>query len=170
MFIVLLLKRGLSSAALVLETELGVEDALAETDRLGSYLNKLVIVDKLDSFLKAEDNGGSKQKLFVRARRADSGELFLLTGIYCDILIFGVLANYHTLVNGSLRTYEEVSALLSIVETVSRGLTRLGCNERACKSHNYLSAIGLITVEYGVHNALAVSSGEKFGAVTEQTS
>ena len=45
-----------------------VKDDLAESDGLGSYLDELLVGDKLDSFLKRELNGGDEGELFVSTR------------------------------------------------------------------------------------------------------
>ena len=55
---------GIESTSLLhhsLHTLLGVEDLLAKADGLGSYLNKLIVGDELDSLLKREDNGRGEQ-------------------------------------------------------------------------------------------------------------
>ena len=44
----------LLSSGLCLKAKLGVEDLLAETEGLGSYLDELVVTDVLNSLLKAE--------------------------------------------------------------------------------------------------------------------
>ena len=44
-----------SCAHLRFHTKLGIEDLFTQADRFGCYLDKLVIIDVLDRFLKRED-------------------------------------------------------------------------------------------------------------------
>ena len=44
-----------------------IKNYLTKTDALGSYLNKLLVCNELNSFLKGELNGRYKSKLFICA-------------------------------------------------------------------------------------------------------
>ena len=61
-----------SCSHLGFHTKLGVEDLFTQADRLGRYLNEIIVGDILDRFLQGEDLGRREQQLFVRTRRTPS--------------------------------------------------------------------------------------------------
>ena len=156
------------NSALRFQSVFSIQNSLSDPYRLGCCLDKLVVADKLDRLLKAEEHGRCQKELFIRARRTDRGELLLLAGVESDILHLGALADDHTLIYGLTGNNEHSAAVLAVINAVGGGLVGLACNKRAGESHGDLALIGCVAVENGVENTLAVGVGHKLGSVTEE--
>ena len=150
-----------------LHAQLGVEDLLAQTDGLGGDLDQLVIGNELDGLLQRKDHGGRQQQLFVGTGGTDGSQLLGLAGVDGDVIVLGVLAHDHALIDLGLRTDEHAAAILGVVQTVAGGLARFGGDQASGQTHLDLTAEGLVAIEDGVEDTLAVGSCQKLGAVAE---
>ena len=72
------------ACGLCLQAGGGIEDALAQTERLGSDLHQLVIGDELDRLLKRHIAGGDQRQRFVGTLRAHgiNAVTTLISGIF----------------------------------------------------------------------------------------
>ena len=108
-----------------LETLIGIEDLLTKSDALGSYLAKLIVLDKFETLFKAEIKRRRKAHSVVASGSTHVGNMLLLTNVYRDIIGLRINADDHTFVNFRAGTYEKVSSVLSIEESVGHRRTAL---------------------------------------------
>ena len=114
----LLLYLSSSYSHLLLHAKLGVENSLAETNGLGCDLDKLVVVDKLNSFLKRHNNGRCQEKLFVSARRANSRKLLSLAGVDVVWKLNGAEYDFETPVTGAIALVGEKKPKAITINTI----------------------------------------------------
>src|SRR5450432_2035133 len=96
----------------------GVEDALAQTERFGRRLDIFIRADVLDGTLETHPKRRFQLDALAIALAAHVGEMFRLARIDRQIVGPRVFTDNHSAVNFLLRPDEEAPALLNVVERV----------------------------------------------------
>ena len=120
-----------------------VQKALAHTDALRGYLDKLIVGDKLHALLQAHGNGRRKAQRLVRARSAHVGNVLFLADVYDDILVARAFTHDLPFINGYAGTYEQSAALLRVKESIAAGIAGFVANERAALTFLNIALIRL---------------------------
>ena len=150
-----------------LETGLGIENLLAETDGLGSYLDKLVGSDELQSLLKSHLAWRSQNELLVRTGGTNGGQMLFLADVDNDISHLGVLAHDHTLVYVSARGNEHIASVLNGVQSVRCSNALFISDERSGITGADLSLEGNVVLKNAVHDTFTVGVGQTDLVVTK---
>ena len=145
-----------------------VQNALAQTEIFGSYLQKLVIGKELKALLKAQLFGRNQAQSFVRTGSAGVGQVLGAADIYIDVIVLRADANDHAGIYLGAGIDEQSAALLCIPQAVCNSLAGLKGNERAGVAACNLTLVGLVTLKDGSQNTLALGVGQKLVAVAEE--
>ena len=145
-----------------------VQLALADTNGLGGDLQQLVLRQKLQRFLQAEDAGRHQPQGVIAAGGAGVGQVLGLADIYGDILALGVLAHHHAGIHLGTGGNEHGAAVLHVKDAVGHGGAGLKGDQAAGMAAGDLALVGFVAVEHRGHDALALGIGQKFAAVAKQ--
>src|ERR1700682_1536524 len=93
---------------------IGLQDFFAEADRFGGDFHEFVVGDEFDGLLEAQFLVGDQADGFVGAGGAHVGLLFFLGYVDVHVLLAGIFAEDHALVDVDGGADEELAALLNI--------------------------------------------------------
>jgi serine O-acetyltransferase len=99
-----------------------VEEALAQPDRVRRHLDQLVVVDIGDGLFQRHLHRRRQAHRLVRARGADVGQLLALERVHLEVVVAGMLADDHALVDLFLRVDEHPPAILEVPERIGHRL------------------------------------------------
>src|SRR6478752_566246 len=148
----------------------GVEDDLADADRLGRHLDALVLAAELEALLEAELARRDDLLEVVRGGGAHVGELLLLGDVDVHVVGAGVLADDHALVDLGGRVDEERAALLEVDHRVGGDDALAVRDERAARAGRDRAEPRLVVLEHVVGDARAARLGEELGAEDDEAS
>ena len=134
----------------------------------GRHLHGLVGADPLQRLLQAELPWRGEAHQLVGARGADVGELLLLGRVDVHVVVTGVLADDHALVDVHARSDEQLPAVLEVEQCeLRRGAGAVG-DERAVRPRRDVAEPRLPAVEGAVDDAGAAGLGEELGPEPDQ--
>ena len=107
---------------------------------------------------------GDEAERFVGAGGAHVGELLFADGVDVEVVVAGVLADDHALVDLDAVGDEEDAAVLQAVERVGGGGAGAVGDEGAGGTLRDLALVGDVAVEDGVHHDGAAGFGEHFAS------
>jgi predicted Na+-dependent transporter len=105
-----------------------IQNHLAHTHTLRSYLYVLILADVLQALLKAHHRLWNHAGLVVRTRSTDVGQLLCLGSINHQVVVVNMLTNNLATVNLLTWVDEELTAILQLIDGVSIGSTCLQRN------------------------------------------
>src|SRR5690606_18360605 len=111
--------------------------------------------DVFERTLERHLDGGCETGGDAFALRAEVGELLFADGVDGDVLVAGIFADDHALVNLFAGTDEEFAALLAHEEGVGGGLAGLGGDERAGDAGEHFAGVGAVFLEQVAGDAAA---------------
>src|SRR6476661_3525682 len=146
----------------------GVEDDLADADRLGRHLDALVLAAELEALLEAELARRDDLLEVVRGGGAHVGELLLLGDVDVHVVGAGVLADDHALVDLGGRVDEERAALLEVDHRVGGDDALAVGDERSARAGRDGAEPRLVVLEDVVGDARSARLGEELGAEADE--
>src|SRR6478735_8028093 len=146
----------------------GVEDDLADADRLGRDLDALVLAAELEALLEAQLARRDDLLEVVRGGGAHVGELLLLGNVDVHVVGAGVLADDHALVDLCRRVDEERAALLEVDHGVGGDDALAVGDQGAARTGRDGAEPRLVVLEDVVGDAGATGLGEELGAEADE--
>src|SRR6478735_8775344 len=146
----------------------GVEDDLADADRLGRHLDALVLAAELEALLEAELARRHDLLEVVRGGGAHVGELLLLGDVDVHVVGAGVLADDHALVDLGGRLDEERAALLEVDHGIGGDDALAVRDERTARAGRDGAEPRLVVLEDVVGDACATGLGEELGTEADE--
>src|ERR1019366_2413812 len=144
------------AGALVLAALGLAHDAFAQAQAFRRDLHKFVGRDVLDRALKRHLRCRREADADAFALGAEVRELLFAHGIDRDVLVAGILADDHALVNLLARANEELAALLAHHQRIGGGLAGLGGDEGAGDAGEDFAGVGAVFLEeMAEHSAAA---------------
>src|SRR5690606_29045155 len=114
--------RALRLFFLPLLAEAGIQDLLAQADRLGGHLDQLVVLDVGDRLFEGHAAGRGEADGLVLASGADVGQLLALQRVHVQIVGAGILADDHALVARLAAAHEHHAAVFQVPQGVGHRL------------------------------------------------
>src|ERR1019366_9974585 len=144
---------GASALPFLLAAAGRAQDTLAQAEALGGHLDELVRRDVLDRALERELGRWRQLDALALALGAEVRELLCPHGVDGDVLVPGVLAHDHPLVDLLAGADEELAALLDAVERVGGRHAGLGREDGAGEPREHLARVGPVLLEEMAHDA-----------------
>src|ERR1700679_470737 len=102
-------------------TAIGLEDFLAEAPGLGRPLHQLVFGNKFDGLLQVHGLERHQANGVVSTRGAHVGELLFTHHVHVQVVVAGMLANHHALVDVDPGGDEKHSSILETIQRICGG-------------------------------------------------
>ena len=160
------------SYSLILITTLAlqvIENHLAHTHTLRSYLYVLILADVLQTLLKAHHGLWNHASLIIRTGSTHVGQLLCLSYVNHQVVVVNMLTNNLAAVNLLTWVDEELTAILQLIDGVSIGSTCLQRNHATVGTAGNLALVWLILLEAVSHDSLTLRSSEHIGTKTDDT-
>src|SRR3954451_16139107 len=141
---------------------------LPHPDRMRCDLDALVLANELQRLVERELAGGHEPHQDVRGGGAHVGQVLLLHRVDVQILLAGVLAHDHALVDVLAGLDEQRAALLQVEQREARRLALAIGDEAAGGAQAHVAGPRLPAVEDVVQQAGAARVGEELGAEADQ--
>ena len=149
--------------------DVGVEDALAETDVLRGSFHELVGIDVFDGALQREAQGGSQLGGLVLAGRTHVVEVLFLHGVDRKVADAWVFTHQHTAVNRIAGSDEEDAAFFERLQGERGGGAGIHGNERARGAVLDFTGVRRVFLEQVGHDTVAGRQVDQLGFETDQT-
>src|SRR5216683_1762618 len=147
---------------------IGLEQALADADRFRRHLDQLVIGYIVDRLLQGHQDRRRQPHRLVLRSRADVGELLALQGIDLEIVVPGVLADHHALIDLRAGRDEHRPAILEVPQGIGDGDAVIGRDEDPRAPPLDRALIGRIAVEEAAHDAGAAGVAEELALIADE--
>src|SRR5579885_22658 len=144
------------------------ELALPEPDGFWRYLDQLIILDIGDGLLQRHRRDRCQANGFVFRGGADIGELLGAQRIDVEIVVLGVLADDHALIDFRARHDEKPPALFQIPERIGHRLAFACGDEHAVAPAFDRPLVRRVGMKHPVDDAGAARVGEEFAVVADE--
>src|SRR6266702_1121071 len=136
---------------------------------LRSDLNQFIVVDEVEGLFQAHNNRWRQANCDIGGRGADVGLLLLFAYIDDHVHRARVESNDHALVYMCSRLDKGVTALLSIVQSISHSDTGLRCDQSPHAGGSDFAQPGFVIYQQATHSAITLSQGQERIAEPDQS-
>src|SRR6266404_4074279 len=146
----------------------GVKKFLAQPDRLRGHLDQFVVLDIGQRLFQGHLDRRGQAHRFVLRGGADVGELLALEDVDLEIVVAGMLADDHALVDLPARLDHHRAAVLQLEHGVGHRFALVVGDQHAVAAALDIALVGRIAVEQAVDDGGAAGVGEQFALIADQ--
>src|SRR6267142_165556 len=146
----------------------GVEEFLAQPDRLRCHLDQFVVLDIGQRLFQRHLDRRGQAHRFVLRSGADVGELLALEDVDLEIVVAGVLTDDHALVNLAAGLDHHRAAILQFEHRIGHGLALIVGDQDAVAAALDIALVRRIVVEQTVHDGGAAGVRQQFALIADQ--
>src|SRR5450755_1887572 len=146
----------------------GVEELLAQPDRFRGHLDQFVVLDIGQRLFQGHLDRRGQAHRFVLRGGADVGELLALQDVDLEVVVAGVLADDHALVDLAAGRDHHRAAVLQLEHRVGHGLALIVGDQDAVAAALDVALVGRVIVEQAVHDGGAAGVGQQFALIADQ--
>src|SRR5580698_8242415 len=145
-----------------------VEEFLAQPDRFRRHLDQLVVLDIGQRLFQRHPDRWGQAHRFVLGRGADVGKLLAFEDVNFEIVVAGMLADDHALVDLPAGLDHHRPAVFQLEHRVGDRLALIVGDQDAIAPALDFALVSRIAVEQAVHDRGAAGVGEQFALVADQ--
>src|SRR5579871_355018 len=146
----------------------GLENLLAQANRLRRDFDIFIVADEFNRLLKVQDARRHQSDGFIGGRSAHVRELLFLDDVHVEVFFARVLADNHSFVDFGAGGHEYFPALLQVEYGVSGHLAGPIGHQRTGGASRDIALPVDVAVEQGIHDGGAARIGEDFAAQPDQ--
>ena len=146
-----------------------IQNRFAHTHRLWCYLYQLVALDVLQALLKTHYGLWNNASLIISTRCTYVSKLLSLTYVYYQVVIVNMLTNYLTHVNILTWIDEELTTVLQLIDSISKGVTSIHRYHRTIYTALNLALVWLILLKAVGHDSLALTGRKHIGTQSDDS-